>query len=69
MMTLNRVGFWTAFFLVIYALTEASVLMKFSTRFSEETFGFFISIAFAFDAIKPLFEEFLHNFYGCGDDW
>jgi HCO3- transporter integral membrane domain len=56
------VGLWNAFFLLIYAFTEASVLMRFSTRSIEETFAFFISVAFAYDAIRPVVEYFLGMF-------
>lgn len=62
------VGIWNGLFLVLYAVTEASVLMKYSTRFAEETFGFFISIAFTYDAVRPMVENFIENFYDCGDD-
>lgn len=61
-------GIFTGLFLVAYALLEASVLMKYSTRFSEETFGFFISIAFSYDALLPMAEDFAEHFYGCGKD-
>ena len=81
------VGIFNSLFLVLYAVTEASVLMKvcasvfpvgclvilhrfssvqYVTRWVEETFGFFISIAFTYDAIRPLVEEFIHYFYFCG---
>jgi len=60
------VGLWNGLFLVFYGISGSSVLMRYSTRFVEETFGFFISIAFSHDAIRPMVENFVDNFYSCG---
>ncbi|XP_064608647.1 solute carrier family 4 member 11-like [Liolophura sinensis] len=61
------VGLWNTFFLILYSVFGLSVLMKFSTRSSEEIFALFISIAFSVDAFKDLahnFEDF-YNGPGC----
>ena len=52
------VGIWNSFFLIIYAVFNLSVLMKFSSRATEETFGNFISIALTVDALKHLAASF-----------
>ncbi|XP_077981270.1 solute carrier family 4 member 11-like [Glandiceps talaboti] len=52
------VGLWNSFFLVIYSVTGASRLMKWSTRSTEEIFALFIAIAFCTDAIKELVYSF-----------
>ena len=62
------VGVWNAIFLVIYAIFEAGVLIRYSTVWVEETFGFFIAIAFAHDAIRPLVNALLDFYYECNDD-
>ena len=43
------------------------VLIKYSTVWVEETFAFFISIAFAHDAIYPLVEALIDFYYDCDD--
>ncbi|XP_071952176.1 solute carrier family 4 member 11-like [Antedon mediterranea] len=52
------VGLWNAFFLFIYSVVDASLLIKWSTRSTEEIFSLFISVAFSVDAFKDL----AHNF-------
>jgi len=56
------VGIWNSFFLIIYAVFNLSILMKFSSRATEETFGNFISIALTVDAIKHLVSSFNVNY-------
>lgn len=48
------VGLWSAVLLVILALTEASCLMRFFTRFTDEIFSALISVIFIYEAIKQL---------------
>jgi len=48
------VGLWSAAFLVILALTDASCLMRYFTRFTDEIFSALISIIFIYEAIKSL---------------
>eukprot|EP00057_Strongylocentrotus_purpuratus_P007095 XP_011661569.1 PREDICTED: sodium bicarbonate transporter-like protein 11 isoform X3 [Strongylocentrotus purpuratus] len=52
------VGVWNSLFLIIYSFTDASKLMKWSTRSTEEIFSLFVSIAFCVDAFKDLAAEF-----------
>ena len=56
------VGIWNSFFLLIYAVFNLSVFMKFSSRATEETFGNFISIALTVDAMKHLATSFDDNY-------
>lgn len=62
------VGVWNAIFLLIYSITGFSNVIKYSTRFTAETFGMFITIAFAHDGIRPTITYFINNFYLCDDD-
>lgn len=48
------VGFWTALFLLILALSDASCLMRFFTRFTVESFAALISLIFITEAIDNL---------------
>ncbi|KAL5012177.1 hypothetical protein ScPMuIL_010728 [Solemya velum] len=52
------VGLWNSFFLFVYSAFDLSVLMKWSTRSSEEIFALFISIAFCVDAFKDTAKNF-----------
>ncbi|KAI1720438.1 HCO3- transporter family domain-containing protein [Ditylenchus destructor] len=52
------IGLWCAFFLAVFAVCEASVIMKFARRSLEELFGLFIALALLFEAMKALFETF-----------
>ena len=45
-------GLWNALYVILYALTNATKLMHYSTRSTEEIFALFICIAFTFDAFK-----------------
>ncbi|XP_022252508.1 sodium bicarbonate transporter-like protein 11 [Limulus polyphemus] len=57
------VGLWNTFFLIIYALCDASKLMTFSTRSTEEIFALFISIAFCVDAGRDVYKNFQKYYY------
>ncbi|MDA1051180.1 MAG: PTS sugar transporter subunit IIA [Planctomycetota bacterium] len=48
------VGLWSAGFLLILAATDASCLMRYFTRFTDEIFAALISIIFIYEAIKSL---------------
>lgn len=48
------VGLWSAGFVLILAVTDASCLMRFFTRFTDEIFSALISIIFIYEAIKAL---------------
>ena len=52
------VGLWTAGFLLILAVTDASCLMRYFTRFTDEIFSALISIIFIYQAIKSLIHLF-----------
>ena len=48
------VGLWTAFFVVIMAITDASCLMRFFTRFTDEIFAALISLIFITESVRNL---------------
>jgi len=48
------IGIWTAVILILMSVTEASCLMRYVTRFTDETFGGLMSIIFIYTAIKAL---------------
>ncbi|MCH7988859.1 MAG: PTS sugar transporter subunit IIA, partial [Planctomycetes bacterium] len=52
------VGLWSAGFLLILAVTDASCLMRYFTRFTDEIFSGLISIIFIYEAIKSLVHIF-----------
>ena len=53
------VGFWTGLILLILAATDASCLMRYFTRFTDEIFAALISVIFIYEAIDKL----IHIFY------
>ncbi|XP_022324265.2 solute carrier family 4 member 11-like isoform X2 [Crassostrea virginica] len=57
------VGLWNSLFLFLYSAFDLSVLMKWSTRSSEEIFALFISIAFCVDAFKDAFRNFAAHYH------
>jgi mannitol/fructose-specific phosphotransferase system IIA component (Ntr-type) len=52
------VGLWTALFLVILAVTDASCLMRYFTRFTDEIFAALISLIFIVEAGKGILHIF-----------
>ncbi|MEC9093944.1 MAG: PTS sugar transporter subunit IIA [Planctomycetota bacterium] len=52
------VGFWTGLILLILAATDASCLMRFFTRFTDEIFAALISVIFIYESIAQLVEIF-----------
>jgi mannitol/fructose-specific phosphotransferase system IIA component (Ntr-type) len=52
------VGLWSAGFLLILAVTDASCLMRYFTRFTDEIFSALISMIFIYEAIKSLIHIF-----------
>lgn len=52
------VGLWAGGFLVVLAITDACCLMRFFTRFTDETFAALISLIFILTAIGKLAETF-----------
>lgn len=52
------VGLWSAGFVLLLAVTDASCLMRYFTRFTDEIFAALISIIFIYEAIKALVHIF-----------
>ncbi len=52
------VGLWSAFLLFIPAVTDASCLMRYFTRFTDEIFVVLISFIFIYEAVKWMFLVF-----------
>ncbi|XP_038651641.1 electrogenic sodium bicarbonate cotransporter 1-like [Scyliorhinus canicula] len=50
------IGIWTAFFCLILVATEASYLIQYFTRFTEEGFCTLISFIFIHDAFQKMFQ-------------
>ena len=48
------VGLWTALILLVLAATEASCLMRYFTRFTDEIFAALISVIFIYEAVDKL---------------
>ena len=52
------VGIWTGLFTLILALTDASFLMRYFTRFTDEVFAALISLIFIYEALKAILHLF-----------
>ena len=52
------VGFWSAGFMILFAATDASCLIRYFTRFTDETFAGLISLIFIYEAVKDLVHVF-----------
>jgi mannitol/fructose-specific phosphotransferase system IIA component (Ntr-type) len=52
------VGLWTALLLVLLAAFDASCLMRYFTRFTDEIFAALISLIFIYEAVKALVHIF-----------
>lgn len=48
------VGIWVAIFCLVLVATEASVLVRYFTRFTEEGFCALISLIFIYDAVGKM---------------
>jgi len=53
------VGLWAAFFLILLAATDASCLMRYFTRFTDEIFAVLIAIIFIYASIKAIANIFI----------
>jgi len=53
------VGFWTSLIVVIMSVTDSSCLMRYFTRFTDEIFAALISLLFIYEAVKPLFSDYV----------
>ena len=56
------VGFWTALLLVILAATDASFLMPYFTRFTDEIFSVLMALIFIYEAIRAIVATFRTSF-------
>jgi len=52
------VGLWSALFVMLMAVTDASCLIRFFTRFTDEIFSALISLIFIYEAVKNLVKVF-----------
>lgn len=52
------VGIWSAFFLFVLAATDASALMRFFTRFTDEIFAALIAVIFIVEAVRNVVSAF-----------
>ncbi|XP_061119480.1 electrogenic sodium bicarbonate cotransporter 1-like [Conger conger] len=55
------IGLWSAFFCLILVATDASFLVQYFTRFTEEGFSALISFIFIYDAFKKMIKLASHN--------
>jgi hypothetical protein len=58
------VGIWSGIILLILAFTDASALMAYFTRFTDEIFAALISVIFIVEAVKDIFTAFGPQGYG-----
>lgn len=58
------VGIWSGIILLICAFTDASALMKYFTRFTDEIFAALISVIFIVEAVKDITKAFGPEGYG-----
>ena len=58
------VGIWSGIILLICAFTDASALMKYFTRFTDEIFAALISVIFIVEAVKDIIKSFGPEGYG-----
>ena len=56
------VGLWTGLFTVLLAVTNASNLMRYFTRFTDEIFSALMSLIFIYEAVKALVVTFQVSF-------
>ena len=56
------VGIWTAGFTVLLAVVNASNLMRYFTRFTDEVFSVLMSLIFIYEAIKAIVNVFRDSF-------
>ncbi len=59
----GMIGLWNTFFLIIYSFCNMSVLMKYSSRSTEEIFSNFITIAFIVDSTKNMVKTFNKHYW------
>ncbi len=52
------VGMWSGLFMVILAVCDASALMRYFTRFTDEIFAVLIAVIFIVEAVRAMIEPF-----------
>ncbi len=52
----TSIGLWTAFLCIVLVATDASSLVCYITRFTEEAFAALICIIFIYEALEKLFQ-------------
>jgi len=57
------IGLWNSFFLCLYSIFNMSILMKFSSRSTEEIFSNFITLAFITDSSKNMVKTFKKHYW------
>ena len=57
------IGIWNTMFLILYSCFNMSVLMKYSSRSTEEIFSNFITIAFITDSTKNMVKTFNKHYW------
>ncbi len=57
------VGIWSGVFMLILAFTDASALMRYFTRFTDEIFAALISVIFIVEAVRDVMFAFQHDDY------
>ena len=60
------IGLWTTFFLILVVMFDLSALVRYITRFTEESFACLIAIIFIYEAFKKQFHIIDH--YGISPD-
>ncbi len=56
--TLFWIGMWTSFFILIVIISEACSLMRYFTRFTDETFAALISLIFIYESVSNIYLMF-----------
>ena len=60
------IGLWTTFFLILIVMFDLSALVRYITRFTEESFACLIALIFIYEAFKKQFAIVDH--YGISPD-
>eukprot|EP01119_Soliformovum_irregulare_P016665 TRINITY_DN4862_c0_g1_i1.p1 TRINITY_DN4862_c0_g1~~TRINITY_DN4862_c0_g1_i1.p1 ORF type:complete len:634 (-),score=131.32 TRINITY_DN4862_c0_g1_i1:25-1926(-) len=62
------VGIFNGIFLCLYSVFGLSTFMRYSSRFVEEIFAVFITVAFLYDGIHPIYNLFQEHIYSCSSN-
>ena len=60
------VGIWVMVLLIIIVAFDLSFLVRYITRFTEESFSILISIIFIYEAFTKIYEIYQHNIVHTG---